>query len=185
MPGLCVSVEKYTCDGRGYLGSKYSSRWKPSSSTTDIGWASKTVNSKTLCVIANAFKLSIGNFSRRWSASHKVSCWAVLSPAPLVLLSCRNAACSIAWCFWMCLTKLVVLYFAVLPAPLKTFTLQTLQTAVELVGVACSSSMRHTRAADKWHSNRGGKKTGLALGSVNFSNPWSNYFVSIGAEIRF
>ena len=39
-------------------------------------------------------------------------------------------------CFWMSLIKLVVLYLAVLPPPLKTFTLQTLQTADELVGVA-------------------------------------------------
>ena len=30
--------------------------------TTDIGWGSKTMNSKTVCVIANAFKLSFGNF---------------------------------------------------------------------------------------------------------------------------
>ena len=96
--------------------------------------ASKTMNSETFCAIANAFKLSVGNFSRHWSASAKVSCWAVLSPAPLVLLSCRNSACSLAWWFWMCLIKLVALYFAVLPPPLETFTLQTLQTAVELVG---------------------------------------------------
>ena len=42
----------------------------------------------------------------------------------------------LALCFWMCLIKLVVLYFAVLTPPLKTFTLQTFQTANELVGVA-------------------------------------------------
>jgi len=36
----------------------------------------------------------------------------------------------LALCFWMCLIKLVVLYFAVLTPPLKTFssTLQTLLT---------------------------------------------------------
>ena len=114
-------------DSIEYLGSKYSSRRRKLSSTTDLGWASKTMNSKTFCVIANAFKLSIRSFSHCWSASAKVSCWAVLSPAPLVLLSCSNSACSLAWCFWMCLIKLVVLYFAVLPPPLRTFILQTLQ----------------------------------------------------------
>ena len=45
----------------------------------------------------------------------------------------------------MCLIKLVVLYFAVLPPPLKTFCLQTLQTAEELVGVA---SVKYFHTAD-------------------------------------
>ena len=77
----CIPVlEKYLRDGREYLGCMYSSgRWKPSSSTTDTGWASQTMNSQTFCVIANALKLSIGNFLHRWSASAKVSCWALLS----------------------------------------------------------------------------------------------------------
>ena len=70
-------------------------------------------------------------FSRRWSASAKVIGWAVLSYAPLVVLSCRNWALSLAWSFCMCLIKLVVLNFAVLPPPLQTFILQTLQTAVK------------------------------------------------------
>ena len=51
----------------------------------------------------------------------------------------------LALCFWMCLIKLVLLYFAVLPPPLKTFTLQTLQTADELVGVA---SVKYLHTAD-------------------------------------
>ena len=101
--------EKYLRDGREYLGCKYSSRrWKPSSSTTDIGWVSKTMNSETFCGIANAFKLSVGNFSSRWNASAKISYWAVLSLAPLVLLSCRNSACSLAWCFWMLFLTLLL-----------------------------------------------------------------------------
>ena len=100
------------------------------------------------------------NFWRRWSASAKVRCWAVLSPAPLVLLSCRNSACSLARWFWMCLIELVVLYFAVLPPPLETFTLQALQT-VELVGVASTIC---------W--------------SVNFSDPQPSHFSNIGANIQ-
>ena len=126
--------EKYLHDGREYLGSKHCSRQrKPSSSTADIGWASKTMNSKTFCVIADAFKFA------------RVSCLAVLSPAPLVLLSCRNSACSLARCFWMCLIKLAVSYFAAPPPPLETLTLQTLQTAVELFGVA---SVKYLHMAD-------------------------------------
>ena len=46
-------------------------------------------------------------------------------------------------CFWMSLITFVVLYFAVLRPPLKTFTLQTLQTADKLVGVA-SGKYLHT-----------------------------------------
>ena len=147
MPGICVFVdtrhwsdtdvelitncvpvsEKYLCDGRESL--------------VPVGDGIPHLQQLTLVEHLKQWILKLSVLlpmlsSTCWSASAKVSCWAVLSPAPLVLLSCRNSACSLAWCFWMCFIRLIVLYFAVLPPPLETFTLQTLQTAAKLVGVA-------------------------------------------------
>ena len=162
------------------LALKYSSRQrKPSSSTTDIGWASKTMYSQTFCVIANAFKLSVRNLSHCWSASVKVSCWAVLSSAPLVLLSCRNPKCYLAWCFWMCLIKLVILYFAVLTPSLEKIPLQTLQTAFELIDV---SSVKYLHTADSSNFNFSSTRHVLLKNDVgrvateekkqNWTGPW-------------
>ena len=115
------------------------------------------------------------------SASAKVSDWAVLSPAPLVLLSCRNSACSSAWCFWMCFIELVVLHFALLPPLFLFLFLSDIANSVasdnkwrgkhgisprsRLFGslhVAVNSTVPacDTRAADEWHRMccDGGKK---------------------------
>ena len=94
--------------------------------------------------------------------------------------------------FWMCLIKLVALYFAVLPPPLETFASQTLQTAVELVGVAsvkylrpadslarCMLQQCDTRAADEWR-----RMCCDGSGSVRGSVHFSSYFVKIRADIR-
>ena len=69
--------------------------------------------------------------------------WAVLSRAPLVLFSCRNSTCSLVWCFWRCLNKFVVLYFAVELVGMAS--VKYLHTADSLARCMLlnSSSMRH------------------------------------------
>lgn len=134
-------AEKYFRDGKLYLGSRCSSRRRnPSLSTTERCCESKTINSITFSVMLVAFTLPAGSFSRLCSASTKVSCIVVLSAG-----FARSSACSLAWCFWRCLFKFVVLNLPTLSPPLATFALQILHVAVGLVGV---SSLKCFQIAD-------------------------------------